>query len=115
MPKRPDAELVPNISKFRELKFHIMHGRNERVIFFEQQVDLTKIFAHLEKYNEGRELKDQLTLFQIFLCAGVRTVTLRYHLNRYIWGTLLNYLLHILKIQRDLKTHLNFLMSNWTS
>lgn len=86
MPKRPDAELVPNISKFRELEFHIMHGRNESVVYFEQQVDLTKPLAYLKKYNEGKDLKDQLTLFQIFLSAGVRTVTLRHHLNRFVSG-----------------------------
>ena len=77
---------MPNISKFRELEFHIMHGRNESVIYFEGQVDLTKPLAYLEKYNEGKDLKDQLTLFQIFLCAGVRTITLRHHLNRFVSG-----------------------------
>ncbi len=85
MPKRPDAELVET-SKFHEFKFHIMRGRMESIIFYDLQIDLTNTLAFLEKYNEGREEKDKLTLFQIYLAAGVRTIVFRPKMNRFVSG-----------------------------
>jgi len=54
MPRRPDAELVKT-TKFHELEFHIMHGRNESAIYFNTQIDLTKTLEFLEKYNKGKK------------------------------------------------------------
>ena len=85
MPRRPDAELVKT-TKFNELMFYFMLGRNESTIYFDLQVDLTKPLKFLEEYNKDREQEDKLTLFQIMLASGVRTVALRPKVNRFVSG-----------------------------
>ncbi len=85
MPRRPDGELIKT-SKFHELEFHIMPKRSESIIFYDTKVDLTNTMEFLKKYNKGREDKDKLTLFQIYLAAGARAVTLRPKINRFISG-----------------------------
>lgn len=83
MPKRPDANLVKNITKFHEFEFHIMRGRTESTIFFDLDLDLSKTLPYLEKVNKGLD-KKKLSLFHVILGACVRTVALRPKLNRFI-------------------------------
>ena len=83
MPKRPDANLVKNITKFHEFEFHVMRGRTESAIFFDLDLDLSKTLPYLEKVNQGLD-KKKLTLFHVILGACVRTVALRPKLNRFI-------------------------------
>ncbi len=83
MPKRPDANLVKNITKFHEFEFHIMRGRTESAIFFDLDLDLSKTLPYLEKVNKGLD-KKKLSLFHVILGACVRTVALRPKLNRFI-------------------------------
>ncbi len=85
MPKRPDAELVKT-TKFHEFEFLIMQNKNESEIHFKTQVDLSKTLKFLEAYNKGKEGKEKLTLFQIYLTAAVRTITLRPKINRFVSG-----------------------------
>lgn len=85
MPRRKDAELLKT-SKFRELEFHIMRGRNESVIFYDTQIDLTNTIKFLEEYNKDKKEEEKLTLFQIFLAACLRTITYRYKVNRFVSG-----------------------------
>ncbi|MHA1127007.1 MAG: 2-oxo acid dehydrogenase subunit E2 [Candidatus Heimdallarchaeota archaeon] len=85
MPRRKDAELLKT-SKFRELEFHIMRGRNESVLFYETHIDLENTNKFLEKYNKDKKEEEKLTLFQIFLAACVRTMTYRYKVNRFVSG-----------------------------
>jgi hypothetical protein len=85
MPRRPDAELVKT-SKFHEMEFYIMPKKTSSEIFYKTKVDLTQTCEFLEKYNKDREDKDKLTLFQIYLAAGVRTVALRPKINRFVSG-----------------------------
>jgi len=83
MPKRPDATLVKDITKFHEFEFHIMRGRTESSILVDLDIDLSKTLPYLEKVNKGQK-KKKLTLFHIILCAGVRTIALRPKLNRFV-------------------------------
>ncbi len=83
MPKRPDATLVKEITKFHEFEFHIMRGRNESSIHFDLEIDLRNTLAYLDKVNTGTE-KKKLTLFHIILCTCVRTIALRPKLNRFV-------------------------------
>ncbi|WP_371804362.1 2-oxo acid dehydrogenase subunit E2 [Candidatus Lokiarchaeum ossiferum] len=83
MPKRYDANLVDNITKFHELEFHIMRGRNESAIYFDLDLDLSKTLPYIEKVNEGKG-KKKITLFHIILGAAVRTLALRPKLNRFV-------------------------------
>lgn len=83
MPRRPDATLVRNITKFHEFEFHIMRGRNESSVLFDLDIDLRNTQAYLDRVNKGLK-KKKLTLFHIILCTCVRTVALRPKLNRFI-------------------------------
>ena len=85
MPRRPDAELIET-SKFNELMFYFMKGRNESTIYFDLQVDLSNTLAFLAEFNKGRKEEEKLTLFQLMLTAGARTVTLRPKVNRFVAG-----------------------------
>ena len=83
MPRRPDATLVKDITKFHEFEFHVMRGRNESAIQFDLDIDLSNTLPYLDKINRGRK-KKKLTLFHIILCACVRTIALRPKLNRFV-------------------------------
>ena len=83
MPRRPDATLVKT-SKFREIEFHVMPGRNESIIYYDQQIDLTNTFKFIEEYNKNREKDKQVTLFQVFIAACVRNITLLPKVNRFV-------------------------------
>ena len=85
MPRRPDAELVKT-TKFHEIEFHIMRKKTQSEIHFQTQVDLTHTHEFLEKYNRDKDKKEKLTLFQIYLTAAVRTITLRPRINRFVSG-----------------------------
>jgi hypothetical protein len=85
MPRRKDAELVKT-SKFRELEFHIMRGINDSVIFYDTQIELDNTFKFLENYNKDEKEEEKLTLFQLFLTACVRTMAIRYKVNRFVSG-----------------------------
>ncbi|HUU78283.1 MAG TPA: 2-oxo acid dehydrogenase subunit E2 [candidate division Zixibacteria bacterium] len=85
MPRRPDAELLKT-SKFHELQFHIMRERNESTIYFDTQIDLTRTIEFLEEYNKNRKEEDKITLFELYLTAGVRAITLRPKINRFTSG-----------------------------
>ncbi len=85
MPRRPDAELVKT-TKFHEFEFLIMRKKTDSEIHFKTQIDLTHTFKFLKEYNKNRDDKDKLTLFQIYLTAAVRAVTLRPKINRFVSG-----------------------------
>ena len=85
MPRRPDGELVKT-SKFHELEFHVMNKRSESIVYFDTTIDLTNPIKFLEDYNKNRRDEDKVTLFQLYLAAGVRTIALRPKINRFISG-----------------------------
>ncbi|MHA1125340.1 MAG: hypothetical protein ACTSO7_06385 [Candidatus Heimdallarchaeota archaeon] len=85
MPRRYDAELLKT-SKYREIEFMLMPTRTECVNYYDKQLDLTKVFAFLEKYNKGKKEEEQITFFHVFLSALVRTATLQYKINRFVQG-----------------------------
>ncbi|HUU78822.1 MAG TPA: 2-oxo acid dehydrogenase subunit E2 [candidate division Zixibacteria bacterium] len=85
MPRRQDGELLKT-TKFHELEFHIMPKRSESIVYFKTMIDLTYPIKFLEEYNKDRKEEDKVSLFQLYLAAGVRTITLRPKLNRFISG-----------------------------
>ena len=85
MPRRPDAELV-KMTKFAELMFNFMPGRNESVVYFNMLVDLTRTLEFLDEYNKDKNEKDKLTLFELMLTAGVRTIVQKPKMNRFVSG-----------------------------
>jgi hypothetical protein len=84
---RPDGTYLGNLPHFTRLVPYLMPTRTESTIFFEQDFDVTKTLEYLARVNAGCENgRKNVTLFQIFLCAGVRTVALRPKLNRFVSG-----------------------------
>ena len=82
---RPDGTLVKT-SKFQELLFHVLPTRIESQVFYKFQVDLTHTLLFLEKQNENREEGDKTSVFHVLLAAGVRTISLRPKINRFVSG-----------------------------
>ncbi len=85
MPRRPDAELVKT-TKFHEIEFLIMRKKTQSEIHYKTQVDLTRTLEFLEKFNQDKAEEDKITLFQIYLTAAVRAITLRPKINRFVSG-----------------------------
>lgn len=63
----------------------IMPRKNDALVFFEQELDVTDTLEYIHEVN--RELiqrREILTLFELILCAGVRTLVLRPRINRFV-------------------------------
>jgi hypothetical protein len=63
----------------------IMPRKNDALVFFEQEIDVTDTLEYIHEVN--RELvpkREILTLFELILCAGVRTLVLRPRINRFV-------------------------------
>ena len=78
--RRPDGELVRDPGTMRRIMPYIMKTRNESVVYFDQVVDVTQTLEYLRRVNAGGER--QLSLFQVVLCAAVRTLLMRPLLNQ---------------------------------
>lgn len=85
IPRRPDAELVKT-SKFHEIEFLIMRKKTQSELHYRTQTNLTRTLEFLEKYNKDKSEDDKLTLFQIYLTAAIRAITLRPKINRFVSG-----------------------------
>ncbi len=84
MPRRHDATLVKNISKFQEFTFHIMPKKTNSNALCNMIIDLEETYAFLDKINKNREF--EITLFEIALLALARAVTVKSRANRFIAG-----------------------------
>lgn len=82
---RPDGELVKNASLLRRIMPFVMPSRNESVIYYEHDLDLTETLGFIERQNKNKD-RDPFTFFHVVLAAGVRVLALRQNLNRFIVG-----------------------------
>jgi len=83
---RPDGKLIPNQSLVRRILPYLMPGRNESIVFYEEQMDVTKSLEFIERWNteHGPELK--VTIFHVLLAAVARAITSRPGLDRFVAG-----------------------------
>jgi hypothetical protein len=84
---RCDGTLIEGLPPFTILMPYVMPLRTNSVIFYEQELDVTDTLAYIKTLN--RELikrREVLTLFELVICAAVRTVALRPKVNRFISG-----------------------------
>jgi hypothetical protein len=85
--KRKDGTYLNDLPHFNKMLPYVMPTRTEAAIYFEQDFDVTKTLEYVRSKNAdcppGRK---NLTLFQVVLCATVRTIALRPKLNRFIAG-----------------------------
>lgn len=85
--KRSDGTYIKDLPYFTRIVPYAMPTRTEAAIYFEQDFDVTRTLEYVKKANEGSAPgQKKLTLFQILLCATVRTIALRPKLNRFVAG-----------------------------
>lgn len=82
--KRPDGFAVAKLSPMRRLMPHLMRGRNESAIYYEQALDLSRTVPFMQAWN--RERAEPLTLFDIVVAACGRALYARPGLNRFVSG-----------------------------
>jgi hypothetical protein len=85
--RRNDGTYIRDLPYFTRMLPYIMPKRSEACIYFEQDFDVTKTLEYVRAVNaDCPPGEKKLTLFQIVLCATVRTIALRPKLNRFIAG-----------------------------
>jgi hypothetical protein len=85
--KRSDGTYIKELPYFTRIIPYAMPTRTEAAIYFEQEFDVTKTLEYVKKANAGcAPGQKRLTLFQVLLCATVRTVALKPRLNRFVAG-----------------------------
>jgi hypothetical protein len=84
MSDRSDGIRLRKLPGFRKMFPHLMRTRTESVIYHTLRLKIGHTLAWLAQANAGRDKK--ITLFQVILAAGVRTLALRPEANRFIAG-----------------------------
>jgi len=84
--KRRDGIYVKDLPPFKKLFPYVMETRTESVIYSTQRVDVTRLLAFLEEYNDQRPKEERVSLFHVLLAVVSRTLYLRPELNRFIVG-----------------------------
>lgn len=83
--RRVEGEYLGKVSSLRRLMPHLMPGRNESIVFFEQQFELTGTLAYLKRRAADPE-GPHLTFFHVVLAALVRIFHERPQMNRFVVG-----------------------------
>lgn len=82
--RRSDGKLIRDLSMVRRMIPYLMKGRNESVVYYEQNLDLTRTLPFIERWNAKHEQK--LTLFHLLLAALGKALLARPGLNRFVSG-----------------------------
>lgn len=83
---RFDATLVRDIDPMHWFMPYLYPNRADNEAFIREEFDLTRMYAFLEKKNEGLDKEHRYTLFHAICAAVVKAVTLRPLMNRFIQG-----------------------------
>lgn len=77
-----------HLDPMKTLEPFVMKYRSASWVLCFQQYDLSKTLPFIEKYNKEHNLdkSNRLSLFQVLLCAGARTMAFYPKLNRFIAG-----------------------------
>jgi hypothetical protein len=84
---RCDGKAIRGLPPFTILMPYVMPTRTGSMIYYEQEIEVTKTLARVKAIN--RELikrREILTLFEVVICAAVRAIALRTRANRFIAG-----------------------------
>jgi hypothetical protein len=84
--RRPDGALCTEVSRVRAIMPFIMPTATQSVVFFEQEIDLTKTLPFLEQLN-AQNPGMKAGLFHLVLHAVARTLNERPRLNRFVAGS----------------------------
>lgn len=81
---RPDGQRIAPRDTVQKLMPYIMKTRTESCIYFNHQVDLTRILKYLQHFNNQHNSK--VTVFTLIVAAMVRTAYQYPRLNNFIVG-----------------------------
>lgn len=82
---RCDGDPVTNEHVDHLIMPFLMRGRNEALVYLEQQVDVTNLLAYLDRVNAGLPEK-KISFFHVVLCAAARAMGARPKMNRFVVG-----------------------------
>lgn len=83
---RPDGTRI-KVPSFQGMLPYLFKTRTESLIYFKQQVDLSKTLLYIEERNKDLPVGEKnVTFFQICLCAALQTVLQRPQLNIFTSG-----------------------------
>jgi hypothetical protein len=81
--RRRDGTLA-KVAPYRRMMPFLMRGRNEAIVFFEQQLDMSRAQPWLAEWNRTHDA--HATVFHLVLHALARVLHERPHLNRFVAG-----------------------------
>ncbi len=82
--RRPEGTYLRDVHPLRKLMPHLMPGRNESIVYFEQELRVGKALAWLDARNARGGPK--LTFFHLVLAGVVRALAERPQMNRFVVG-----------------------------
>ncbi len=83
---RSDGDRISDLPLLRRFMPYLMRGRNEAVVYLDQQIDVAGTLAWLERINDQRAAEAKITFYHVVLASLVRTLSTRERLNRFIVG-----------------------------
>jgi hypothetical protein len=86
--RRVDGDPIPDLSPVRRLMPHLLPGRNESAVYYEQSLDLSATLPFIASYNQRAQAagQERVTLFHLVLWATGRVLHERPGLNRFAAG-----------------------------
>lgn len=81
---RPDGTLATDVAPFRRMMPFLMPSRTESAVYFEQDLDLTKTQAFVDRWNATHEKR--ITVFHVFSWAFAHVLHARPRMNRFVVG-----------------------------
>ncbi len=86
MSRRYNGTPIKTIKAINRLFPHVMPTRNGAAVYADVKLEMDKALAYLNRINEGKEKKDQIKVFDLYLAAIHRLYLERPRLNRFIIG-----------------------------
>lgn len=82
--RRFDGTMI-KVPSFSRMMLFVMPRKSDAVVYFEHEVDVTDTLEYVHEINrELTKRKSVLTLFEVVMCAAVRTIVERPRLNRFV-------------------------------
>jgi len=84
--RRPDAQLVRDLSPMRRIMPYVSPRRNDSVFYLPQEMEVEAALEFLEKRNRERAPERPITLFHLLLRSMSQALALRPGVNRFVKG-----------------------------
>lgn len=82
---RYDGFLVKGVDPFFVLIPHIMSHRNDSMVFFEENVEISELEDFVRRMRRTTDMKD-LSMIQVIMAAAVRMISQKPAVNRFVSG-----------------------------